>query len=176
MFTPCGPLCIAHNGCDGRCCDAPSFKPAGAIVAVATRETERIASLGGTVENGLLQCAGGCPFKTHEGLCSIHDRGKPFGCIASPFTVNANGTLVIRNRYKLLPCYKGAGGPMGIYRLPAYIAFYPSLVAIFGERVAKTIRSKLEQGSEDFHAPALFTSISIIEENRRTHERIKERR
>ena len=79
------------------------------MITIHPSEQAAIEGLGGRVIDGLLQPKTGCrkcPFKTPEHLCGIHFSGsKPFGCIASPFTLNANDTLIVRNRYRLLKCY-----------------------------------------------------------------------
>lgn len=148
QFTQCGPLCIETNGCHGNCCDAPS-RPSGCLITINPRERERIETLGGVVVDGLLQPKGGekgCPFK-RAGLCGIHDIGKPFGCIASPFTLNPAGTLIIRNRYRLLPCYRGPGP-----KEPAYRAYRASLDLIFGPEEAERLCDHFEAGGGDIMA------------------------
>lgn len=161
MFTECGPACIEQNGCGGNCCDAPS-KPGGCLVTVHPSEAAHIAALGGVVENGRLvpePGQKGCPFK-HKGLCAIHKAGKPFGCVASPFTVNKAGTLIVRNRYKLLPCYKGGGA-----KAEAYKVFRTSLVAIFGEDEAARITAHLDGGGDDLMATALPDAYRMLIDN-----------
>lgn len=162
-FTECGPLCIKHNGCSGNCCDAPS-RPGGCLVTVHPSERDSVERHGGRVSsNGFLQPnAGkrGCPFKSN-GLCSIHFTGdKPFGCIASPFTLNKNRTLIVRNRYKMLPCYKGRGP-----KAPAYRAFASSLELIFGQDVATKLAIHLDSGGGDISLPMPSRSFRILMEN-----------
>lgn len=143
-FNPCGPKCISL-GCTGKCCDAPT-RPGGCFVTIHPSEVARITARGGVVVGGLLQPvpgATGCPFK-RDGLCTLHGTpDKPFGCIASPFTVNKHRTLIIRNRYKLLPCYNSGE------KLPAYLAFFSSLVLLFGNRLANEIKGHLDNGGGD---------------------------
>lgn len=148
LFTQCGPKCIELNGCKGNCCDAPG-RPSGCLITINPREQERIEGLGGVVEEGLLQPRAGergCPFKK-DGLCSIHEIGKPFGCTASPFTLNRAGTLIIRNRYRMLPCYRGPGE-----KGPAYVVFRASLDIIFGHEEAERICDHLAAGGGDLMA------------------------
>lgn len=148
-FHGCEPAFI-RNVCHGRCCDAPS-RPTGTLITIHPVEQRRIEALGGKVENGLLQPKPGCrvcPFKTADFLCSLHGKPvKPFGCIASPFTLNANDTLIVRNRYKLLPCYKA--GP----RIPAYRAFAASLTLLFGQAGGAEVIARLDAGEGDFTMP-----------------------
>lgn len=162
LFTECGPLCIEHNGCKGNCCDAPS-RPTGCMVTVHDSERARLELYGVEVRDSFIQPAEGqrgCPFK-RDGLCLLHGGpDKPFGCIASPFTLNANDTLVIRNRYKMLPCYRGSGP-----KEPAYRAFRSSLVAIFGEDQTRMICWRLDTGGDDFSANTLPGAYAMLKEN-----------
>ncbi|KKN90051.1 hypothetical protein LCGC14_0231640 [marine sediment metagenome] len=147
LFISCGPDCIKKKGCTGKCCDAPTL-PGGMKVTILPFEEERIKRLGVRVINGELQPVPeelGCPFKD-KGLCILHDTpDKPFGCIASPFKLTNRGTLVIRNRYKRLPCYDNEGRP-------AYEIFRPSLDLIFGEEEASKIVRHLDGGGGDIIA------------------------
>ncbi len=145
---PCWPKYITKN-CHGRCCEGSnkimiSLLPEEAEIFIEEYDLE--------VKDGLLQpdpATGKCPLKEVDGedigLCKIHGaREKPFGCIASPFTLNSNDTLIIRNRYNMLKCH-GQGEP-------AYITFRASLDLIFGEGEAARICVKLAKGSKDFMA------------------------
>lgn len=148
MFIECGPTCIA-TGCKGNCCDAPS-RPTGCMITINPDEQARIEALGGVVIDGLLQPRPGekgCPFKS-EGLCGLHQSGeKPWGCVASPFTLNKAGTLIIRNRYRMLPCFKHDGP-----KAPAYETFRSSLAIIFGEDETDRIVAHLAGGGGDLIA------------------------
>jgi hypothetical protein len=98
-----------------------------------------------------------CPFKTEEHLCSLHGtKDKPFGCIASPFTLNKNDTLIVRNRYKLLKCYNDGK------KIPAYKAFSDSLVHLFGEDEVERISFYLETTKEDFYSPMSYENYRIL--------------
>lgn len=57
--------------------------------------------------------------------------------------VNANGTLIVRNRYKLLPCYDPDNG------VEAYRVFRGSLIAILGGQQTLNLTYQLDHGSED---------------------------
>lgn len=135
-FIECGPECIKTKNCTAKCCDAPS-RPNGMLVTVLPQEEVALKKRGAAVVDGILQpehdCRG-CPFKGLDHLCRLHDTpDKPFGCIASPFMLNKCNTLVVRNRYKLLPCYDSSNG------LPAYQMFKSSLELLFGTRTQKLI-------------------------------------
>ncbi len=160
-FIQCGPDCIAA-GCKGNCCDAPS-RPAGCMITINPDEQERIEQLGGVVENGLLQPkpgTKGCPFKS-DGLCGLHASGeKPWGCVASPFTLNKSGTLIVRNRYRLLPCFKNDGP-----KSPAYVAFRSSLEIIFGADETARICDHLAGGGGDLIAYASEAVYARIMQN-----------
>ena len=147
-FNGCEPDYIA-NVCKGSCCQTSSSKT-GTMITIHPSEIAAVNELGGIVENGLLQPRAGekrCPFKTEANLCGIHFTGqKPFGCIASPFTLNKNGTLIVRNRYKLLKCYNDGA------RVPAYKAFKASLERLFGVDEANVIEAHFDAGGGDYVA------------------------
>lgn len=144
-FNGCDPTFI-RDVCHGRCCDAPT-RPTGTLITIHPSEQARIEAHGVTVQDGLLQPRPGervCPFKTGDHLCGLHySPDKPFGCIASPFTLNKNGTLIVRNRYRLLPCFKT--GPM----IPAYRAFRASLYLILGKDQTDRLTAHLDAGGGD---------------------------
>lgn len=161
-FTECGPACIEGNGCAGNCCNAPT-RASGCMVTIHASEKAQIEALGGVVSDGLLQPRTGergCPFKA-GGLCSLHARGdKPFGCVASPFTLNRAGTLIVRNRYKMLPCYRGPGAKSFAYRV-----FSSSLRLIFGAEEAARIAAILDDGGGDVAAEMPARNYTILNEN-----------
>lgn len=139
MFHPC-ELNYVRGTCKGRCCEGSG----GIMVTVHESEREAIEAKGCTVKDGFIVAdkRGLCPFKSDDGLCTIHGREKPFGCQASPFTLNEKGVLVVRNRYRLLKCFKCEGSK------PAHEAHHWSLQAIFGDEEAARI-SKLAAAGED---------------------------
>jgi hypothetical protein len=161
LFTQCGPACNAANACGGKCCDAPG-RPGGCLVTIHASERQAITACGGTVDGDFLAPApgGGCPFKA-GGLCTLHDTGhKPFGCIASPFTLNRAATLIVRNRYKCLPCYRGQGP-----KAPAYRTFAASLRLLFGQAQAARITAHLDDGGGDITAPMPLAHYQILDAN-----------
>lgn len=145
-FIECGPACIKLKQCSAKCCDAPT-RPDGMLVTILPSEAKAIEKQGGRVVGGLLkpetECRG-CPFKGTDYLCELHNTpDKPFGCIVSPFMLNKSNKLVIRNRYKLLPCYdKKRGGA-------AYHVFRSSLLKVFGEKKTDKITKHLDNGGGD---------------------------
>jgi hypothetical protein len=124
-FHGCDPEFIA-DVCHGKCCDAPT-RPTGTLITIHRSEQAAIEARGGTVTNGLLESPDRvCPFKTSDHLCGLHvTPDKPFGCIVSPFTLNGRDCLIVRNRYRLLPCYKTETHE------PAFRAFQASLRRLF---------------------------------------------
>lgn len=160
-FNGCEPEFI-RTVCHGRCCEAPSSKP-GILVTIDAAEKPRLEALGARVVGGLLQPAPEqrlCPFKTSVHLCGLHETpDKPFICIVGPFHLNANNTLIVRNRYKLLKCYNT--GP----RLPAYKAFHSSLVTLFGAEGAATITTHLDSGGGDLVMQMPAESYRMLVEN-----------
>lgn len=140
-FHGCTPEFI-RDVCQGRCCRSPGAKTGtGTMITIHPSEVRRVERAGGVVVDGLLLPREGeqrCPFQDGDYLCGLHGTpAKPFGCIASPFTLNETDTLIVRNRYRLLPCYKTEGAP------PAYLAFSASLLLIFGEAEAERIKLML---------------------------------
>jgi len=143
-FNGCEPDFI-RDVCHGRCCESSSH-PSGVRITILDEESPTIAERGGMVAGGFLQPREGqrrCPFKTSAHLCGLHQTDdKPFGCISSPFTLNKNDKLIVRNRYKMLKCYNA--GP----QIPAYIAFRESLKLIFGNQEPE-LHAHLEAGGGD---------------------------
>lgn len=107
------------------------------MITIHRSEQAAIEARGGEVRDGLLVTSGKCGFKDDAGLCGLHfTEDKPFGCIASPFTLAPGGrTLIIRNRYRSLVCYEATSRRRGddvTEYLPAYVAFRASLDLILG--------------------------------------------
>lgn len=127
------------NNCHGRCCEGTGK----VVVSLLPEEEAWHRSQGLVVIEGRLWArAGKCPHKETSGFCSIHGTQKPFGCIASPFTLNRAGTLIIRHRYSRLKCH-GEGEA-------AYRTFRASLVLLFGPVKMAIITTHLDKGSDDF--------------------------
>lgn len=168
-FNGCEPEYI-RTTCKAACCHS-STDPSGILVTIHPSEQQAIEDAGGTVRHGLLDSVNKrCPFKlTGSELCSLHNTDrKPFGCISSPFTVNNNNTLIIRNRYKLLRCYDDGK------RLPAYVAFRSSLNMLFGDTESARICRHLDDGGGDIIAsmPATIYFMLVDNDNiKRSHTR-----
>jgi hypothetical protein len=167
-FHGCTPEFI-RDVCQGRCCRSPGAKTGtGTMITIHPSEVRRVERAGGVVVDGLLLPRVGerqCPFQDGDYLCGLHGTAaKPFGCIASPFTLNENDTLIVRNRYRMLPCYKTEGAP------PAYKAFFDSLRLIFGQDAANDIDRELDSQakwsrSEDFAVLMPERSYRMLKEN-----------
>lgn len=140
--------------CHGRCREGTNK----VVISLLPEEAEAMIKQGYNVIDGLLQPnneTGKCPFKKASGLCGIHDSDlKPFGCIASPFTLNNANTLIIRNRYSLLKCH-GSGEP-------SYITFKSSLNLIFGIKEADKIVDTLKTSDNDFMAKMPYSSYKNL--------------
>ncbi len=149
LFRPCSPEFIAST-CHATCCEN-SNSPIGFVVTIHPFEQARIEALGGVVFNGLLQPRGEpkrrgkCSFKIlSNNLCSLHATGeKPFGCIASPFTLNRSGCLVVRHRYINFKCFRAEGS------LPVYRAQAGSFKTIFGDVEATRLTAHFDAGGGD---------------------------
>jgi hypothetical protein len=130
MFHACTPDFI-RDVCQARCCRSTT-DPTGIAVVVAPDEVITLRARGATIDDEtrrIAPVARRCFFQsptTHG--CTLHETAdKPRGCIISPLTVNSNNTLIVRNRYRLLPCFKADGAQ------PVYVAHRASLVALFGQ-------------------------------------------
>lgn len=160
-FNGCEPDYI-NDICHAHCCES-STSPTGTLITIHPSEESTVIERGGKVTRGLLQPRPGekkCPFKTAVDLCGLHGTtAKPFGCIASPFTVNKKGTLIVRNRYKLLKCYNDG------HKLPAYVAFHSSLILLFGESEAAKIAAHFDGGGGDIIAPMSLENFNKLIEN-----------
>ena len=157
-FIACGPDCIA-NGCTAKCCDAPTH-PTGIRVYVHPSEEAGIKKHKVKVIDGFIQPRSNerlCPFKNNEHLCSLWKKPeRPTGCIVSPFMLNKTDTLIVRNRYKLLPCFSHDGDF-------AYRVFNSSLIALFGVDKTKQLSKHLDKGGSDvtlFMQPEIYKVVS----------------
>jgi hypothetical protein len=143
-FNGCDPEYI-KNVCRGACCRS-STQPEGTLISIHPDEVAAMEARGQRVVNGkLVTPARRCPFQNGDDhLCGIHfTPDKPFGCIASPFTLNGNDTLIVRNRYRLLKCFDDG------QKIPAYRAFAASLRLVFGAEEAARITAHLDAGGDD---------------------------
>lgn len=172
LFHPCTADFI-RDVCHAHCCES-STAPSGIIVSIHKTEVKKIEARGGVVVNGLLQqtvpgCKK-CPFKTPADMCGLHGTGdKPFGCIVSPFTINSNGTLIVRNRYRVLRCFKTETG-----KVPAYVAHRGSLDKIFGPVEAARICTHLAAGGGDIRADISEWNYQMIMDNDAVKRALKE--
>jgi hypothetical protein len=105
-----------------------------------------------------------CPFQTEEGFCELHrNPDKPFNCITDPFTLNPNGTLIIRNYYRLMRCFRSAD-KLGYTRKPAYKAYRFSLKTMFGEATTRKIVKHLDTGDGNLIIPVTVEQYNRIAE------------
>ena len=154
-FHGCDPDYI-QSVCHSSCCNSSKY---GTMITIHPSEECKIRELGYEVSNGLLVCKDCCVFKK-EFLCSLHNTEyKPFGCIVSPFTLNSNDTLIVRNRYKLLKCYEKSSG------IPAYIAFKASLELLFEQEYYKTLRDHLDMHDSDIVLPIKNKIYQMLHDN-----------
>jgi methylase of polypeptide subunit release factors len=162
-FTQCGPDCIEQNGCKGNCCISKG-KPGDCFVTVHPDEQKRVEAAGAVVEGGLIVVppgTRGCPFQAPTGLCKLFNKpARPFGCIASPFTLNKNGTLIVRNRYTVLPCHMGKGQKDYAYRV-----FRSSLDLILGKDESKRVVAHFDNGGGDCNAMISRATFNILADN-----------
>ena len=158
-FVPCSEEFI-NNICHGSCCESHTGKRK-TMITIHPTEVENIKLLGGQVKQGMLDHGGNkCPFKEND-LCTLHGTdNKPFGCVVSPFTLNKNGTLIVRNRYRMLKCFRTKDG-----KIPAYIAHRYSLKAILGEEETVRVINTMISTKKDVEANMPDNKYRIIREN-----------
>jgi Fe-S-cluster containining protein len=146
QFHECTPDFI-RDVCQARCCRS-STDPTGIAVVVTPSEAIRLRELGALVdpETGrVAPVCRKCPFQSAEThLCQLHNQPeKPRGCVISPFTINAKNTLIVRNRYRLLPCFKAEGSK------PVYKAHFQSLIEMFGEFNARILFDRAQEATQE---------------------------
>lgn len=163
-FHGCEPGYI-RDVCRATCCESTT-SPTGIIVTIHPVEVAMIRERGGRVVGGMLRPRPGehrCPFKTDANLCGLHGTDdKPFGCIASPFTLTRRDTLIVRNRYRLLRCYRDDRDGTAP---PAYRAFAASMVLLFGRSTATRIRDHLDGGGGDMVVPMRAAAYAMLHDN-----------
>ena len=145
QFHECTPDFI-RDVCQARCCRS-STDPTGIAVVVTATEAIRLRELGAEVDSETGRVAPvcrRCPFQSAEThLCQLHNtKDKPKGCIVSPFTINKKNTLIVRNRYRLLPCFKAEGSK------PVYESHSQSLIEMFGEKNAQLLFDSAKEEKE----------------------------
>ena len=153
-FQGCSPDYI-KTVCKGRCCwIATKTKEVYTTVYVEEDQQAAIKSHDGTFnEHGILVTDedGKCHFQDRvSGFCKLRleqvngESIKPHSCSISPWVLSKKGRLFIRNRYKLLRCYKMEP------RVPAYRAFRSGLVVLFGEEEVARIVAHFDGGGGDY--------------------------
>jgi hypothetical protein len=159
--------------CYAACCGNTTV-PEGCTVSIHASEQDAIEARGAVVEHGLIKPPAGshgCPFQdcsTH--LCNLHfTADKPFGCRASPFTLNRGNTLIVRQRYTRLKCFRDWR------KLPAYVAFRASLDLILGVQQAASVCEHLASGGGDVTCMIEPLIYQILKDNDRVKREYKAR-
>ena len=141
--------------CHGRCCHIKSH-PQGTVVKLEPDQIKALRKRGAQVVRGILKTIKkrcifhGVDKDREDGLCRLHGTpDKPRNCIQSPFILTRRDTLIVRNRYRMLICFKAAPA------LPAYKAFRSALNLLFGLSEAERICKHLEAGGGDLTAQML---------------------
>jgi hypothetical protein len=141
-FHPC-TLDFIRDICQARCCRSTT-DPTGIAVIVTSAEAVALRRRGAVVDDrGRVQPVNRrCPFQgVGDHLCTLHAHpDKPGGCIISPFTINDSNTLIVRNRYRMLPCFKADGA------VPVAHAHRASLERLFGEAQATRLVALVDVG------------------------------
>lgn len=150
--------------CHGRCCEGSNKKT---LISLLPQEVEVFQAMGNEVIDNKIVAnpiTNKCPHKMETGLCDLHKQGKkPFGCVASPFTLNKGKTLILRHRYSMFNCHRLPDDDEG---QPAYIAFRAGLDLIFGFDEAERVCKLLAAGVEDIAAKmpiATYKNIYLLD-------------
>jgi hypothetical protein len=144
-FEGCSPDYI-QNVCHGRCCHIKAH-PQGTVVKVEPDQAKALSGRVKIIKLVLQTVDKKCVFHSTLGFCALHGTpDKPRSCIQSPFILTKKDTLIIRNRYRRLICFKAAPA------LPAYKAFRPALDLLFGQPEAQRICDHLTNGGGDLTA------------------------
>lgn len=145
MFRPCDPDFIATT-CKASCCRSTTAPGGIAVTVTDDTEARQVIDLGADVVGLSIQPVNRrCPFQGEDHLCQIWDTAQPWGCQVSPFTLNANNTLIVRNRYRSLKCYRADGA------LPAYQAHRRALEALLGATTTAFVVTHLHAGGGDLY-------------------------
>lgn len=152
----CSPDYI-QTTCRGRCCRVQGQDRLFRTVVPLEQDQARallsdpcLSSLSGTVTPAQEKRGSyPCPQQGPSGLCGLHHKTlgiahlpqplplKPRSCTVSPWQVLPSGTVVIRNRYRLLGCYDHPNA------VPAYHAFADGLRLLFGQSATVQIQHLL---------------------------------
>lgn len=133
--------------CHGRCCHIKSL-PVGTIIHLEQDQIKPLEFRGVVVKKGVMQTVDRkCVFHDKDGFCKIHfTPDKPRSCIQSPFILTKKDTLIVRNRYRMLCCFKAPPA------IPAYKAFRAALDLLFGKEEASRICQHLDKSGGDIEA------------------------
>ena len=121
------------------------------MITVLDDEVAVMEALGVKVEKGFMNIPEGsrCIFHKEDGLCGINN-DKPFGCRVSPFSLTSRDVLIVRNRFRMMGCFKQAGE-----KIPVYKAHPFALKTIFGDEGYAELVRKLETQCEGKFIPLL---------------------
>lgn len=133
-----------QNVCHAACCQPKNFS----YICSTVHPSERagIESAGEHVRRNLLVLNDDktCPFQTADYLCRAHQLGvKSFDCHTSPLILNPNGTMVVANWFKSLPCFKAGRN------LPLYQCYPAALGMIMGDDQRDALVAHLDDGGGD---------------------------
>lgn len=157
----CEPSFITEN-CNGKCCGSSK---GGTFISLLNNEIALFKRYGANIENNVAKESGlnKCIFKDNNGLCRLHNKqDKPFGCIASPFTLNKKDTLIIRHRYIHLPCFNG--------NYYAYNVFKNSLILLFGlqttDKIIVDCKNRITNKKYEMHSD-IYNNLKFLDKIKR---------
>lgn len=166
-FQGCSPDYI-RDVCHGRCCwTVGADRRISTTFYVEPDQRQEIVARGGEISPaGVVStsaCGGRCTFQGASGLCGLHSERsasggpvKPRSCTVSPWSLTSGGSLIIRNRYKLLRCYRAEP------RVPAYLAFRSGLETLFGPDETARIVAHFDAGGGDYQTSLPRAGTELI--------------
>ena len=156
--------------CNGRCCWTTDEKgKTYTLIHVEEDQKEAIKKQGGCFrDDDIIQTGedGKCVFQDKiSGLCDLHcqqkedgESLKPRSCFISPWILSKNNRLIIRNRYKLLRCFKTEP------KIQAYIAFASGLKMLFGDNEYDKIYAHFNNGGGDYAAKIPSARANLVKD------------
>jgi hypothetical protein len=171
LVNPCNAEMI-NNHCSGNCCNDDYPKLGHPLIVVLNDEQEKINNFSNEYmfsidkTNEYLKPENKvCPFQDSKtNFCNLHNTDKkPFGCYIMPLTIIGN-KIKCQKYFPKMKCQK-RDFP-NVEKVPFYIGFRQSLVAVFGEDETNRIVQEIENGNEDI-------SVNISDENLEKMRQVK---
>jgi 1-aminocyclopropane-1-carboxylate deaminase/D-cysteine desulfhydrase-like pyridoxal-dependent ACC family enzyme len=164
LVNPCTSEMI-NSQCLGKCCRNSYSNLGQPLIIVMDNEQENLNELSNDYNfsidqtNHLLRPENHiCPFQDSEtNFCKLHNSDKkPFGCLIMPLQINGN-EIQIQKTFPKMICQKK--DYPNVAKVPFYIGFRQSMVAVFGEVETNRIIKEIESGKEEITVNISATNI-----------------